>query len=44
VCTKDPFWSVGTIYDPREMPGVSIADVGIGWGVKSGIRAVGDHN
>jgi hypothetical protein len=25
VCTKDPCWSVGTIYDPRELPGVSIA-------------------
>jgi acyl-coenzyme A synthetase/AMP-(fatty) acid ligase len=23
VCTKDPCWSVGTIYDPRELPGVS---------------------
>jgi hypothetical protein len=24
VCTKDPCWSVGIIYDPRELPGVSI--------------------
>jgi hypothetical protein len=23
VCTKDLCWSVGTIYDPRELPGVS---------------------
>jgi hypothetical protein len=23
VCTKDPCWSVGTIYDPRELLGVS---------------------
>jgi hypothetical protein len=23
VCRKDPCWSVGTIYDPRELPGVS---------------------
>jgi hypothetical protein len=22
VCTKDPYWSVGTIYDPRELAGV----------------------
>jgi hypothetical protein len=29
VCTKDPCWSVGTIYDPREPPGVSIADPGV---------------
>jgi hypothetical protein len=24
---------VGTIYDPRELPGVSTAGPGIGWGV-----------
>jgi hypothetical protein len=30
---------VGTIYDPRELPGVSIAGPGIGQGVTSGIRA-----
>jgi hypothetical protein len=28
----------GTIYDPRELPGVSTADPGIGRGVTSGIR------
>jgi hypothetical protein len=28
VHTKDSCWSVGTIYDPRELPGVSIAGVG----------------
>jgi hypothetical protein len=39
VCTKDPRWSVGTIYDPRELPGVSIVGPGIGRGVTSGIRA-----
>jgi hypothetical protein len=33
VCTKDPCWSVGTIYDPRELFGVSIASPGIGRGV-----------
>ena len=38
--TKDLCWSVGTIYDPRELPGVSIGP-GIGRGVTSGIRA--DH-
>jgi hypothetical protein len=25
VRTKDSCWSVGTIYDPRELPGVSTA-------------------
>jgi hypothetical protein len=39
VRTKDSCWSVGTIYDPRELPGVSTADPGIGRGVTSGIRA-----
>ena len=39
VCKKDPCWSVETIYDPRELPGVSTAGPGIGWGVTSGIRA-----
>jgi hypothetical protein len=39
VCTKDPCWSVGTIYDPRELPGVSIVGLGIGRGVTSGIGA-----
>jgi hypothetical protein len=24
--TKDSCWSVGTIYDPRELPGVSTTD------------------
>jgi hypothetical protein len=33
VRTKDSCWSVGTIYDPRELPGVSTADPGIGRGV-----------
>jgi hypothetical protein len=33
VCTKDPCWYVGTIYDPRELPGVSTAGPGIGQGV-----------
>jgi hypothetical protein len=27
VHTKDSFWSVGTIYDPRELPGVSTASL-----------------
>jgi hypothetical protein len=31
--TKDPCWSVGTIYDPRELPGVSTAGPRIGRGV-----------
>jgi hypothetical protein len=39
VCTKDSCWSVGTIYDPSELPGVSTAGPGIGRGVTSGIRA-----
>jgi hypothetical protein len=33
VRTKDPCWSVGTIYDPRELPGVSTVGPGIGRGV-----------
>ena len=36
VRTKDSCWSVGTIYDPRELPGVSTASLGIGRGVTSG--------
>jgi hypothetical protein len=39
VHTKDSCWSVGTIYDLRELPGVSTACPGIGRGVTSGIRA-----
>jgi hypothetical protein len=33
VCTKDPCSSMGTIYDPREQPGVSTAGPRIGRGV-----------
>jgi hypothetical protein len=33
VRTKDLCWSVGTIYDPRELPGVSTVGPGIGRGV-----------
>jgi hypothetical protein len=33
VRTKDSCWSVGTIYDPRELQGVSTAGLGIGRGV-----------
>jgi hypothetical protein len=39
VRTKDLCWSVGTIYDPSEVPEVSTAGPGIGRGVTSGIRA-----
>jgi hypothetical protein len=39
VRTKVSCWIVGTIYDPRELPGVSTAGLGIGRGVTSGIRA-----
>jgi hypothetical protein len=39
VRTKDLCWSVGIIYDPSKLPGVSTAGLGIGWGVTSGIRA-----
>jgi hypothetical protein len=38
VRTKDSCWSVGTIYDPSELPGVSTAGPGIRRGVISGIR------
>jgi hypothetical protein len=33
VRTKDFCWSVGTIYDPSELPGVSTTGPGIGRGV-----------
>jgi hypothetical protein len=33
VRTKDSCWSVGTIYDPRELLGVSTVGPGIGLGV-----------
>jgi hypothetical protein len=33
VRTKDSCWSVGMIYDPRELPGVSTVGPGIGRGV-----------
>jgi hypothetical protein len=39
VRTKDSCWFVGTIYDPRELLGVSIAGLGIGRGVTIGIKA-----
>jgi hypothetical protein len=39
VCTKDPCWSARTMYDPRELSGVSTDGLGIGWCVTSGIRA-----
>jgi hypothetical protein len=38
VRTKDSCWSMGTIYDPRELPGVSTTGPGIGRIVTSGIR------
>jgi hypothetical protein len=39
VRTKDLCWSVGTIYDPSEVPEVNTTGPGIGRGVTSGIRA-----
>jgi hypothetical protein len=39
VCTKDSCWSVGTIYDPRELLGVSTAGPGIGRGVTISIKS-----
>jgi hypothetical protein len=30
---KDPYWSVGTIYDSRELPGVNTAGLEIRRGV-----------
>jgi hypothetical protein len=39
VRTKDSCWSVGTIYDPSKLAGVSTDGPGIGWGVTSGIGA-----
>jgi hypothetical protein len=37
VHTKDLCWFVGTIYDPRELPGVSTAGPGIGRGVTAAV-------
>jgi hypothetical protein len=37
VRTKESFWSVGTIYDPRELPEVSTASPGLDKGVTSSI-------
>jgi hypothetical protein len=37
---KDSCWSVGMIYDPRELPGVSTAGLRIGQGVTSGIKGM----
>jgi hypothetical protein len=37
VRTKDLCWSVGTIYDFRELPEVSTAGSEIGWGVTPNI-------
>jgi hypothetical protein len=39
VCIKDLCWSVGTIYDPRELPGVSTTSSGVEEVFTSGIRA-----
>jgi hypothetical protein len=36
---KDSCWSVGTIYDPRQLSGVSTAGSGLDEGGTSGIRA-----
>jgi hypothetical protein len=36
VRTKDSCWSMGTIYDPRELPGVSTVGLEIGRGVTGG--------
>jgi hypothetical protein len=36
VCTKDLCWSVGTIYDSRELSGVITVGSGIGRGVTFG--------
>jgi hypothetical protein len=40
VCKKDPCWSVGTIYDPGELPGVSTAGPGLD-GVLHTLTSVG---
>jgi hypothetical protein len=42
VRTKDLCWSVGTIYDPSELPGVSTASLGIGRGVTFEIPSEGN--
>jgi hypothetical protein len=44
VRTKDSCWSVGTIYDPRELPGVSTAGPGIGRGVTDPLLGGSNQN
>jgi hypothetical protein len=44
VCTKNSCWSVGTIYNPRELPGVSTAGPGIGRGVTGSNEARTDFS
>jgi hypothetical protein len=39
VRTKDLCWSVGVIYDTRELPGVSTVGPGIGRGVTASVAA-----
>jgi hypothetical protein len=43
VCTKDLCWFVGTIYDSRELPRVSTAGPGIGWGCYTSCRECARH-
>jgi hypothetical protein len=43
VRTKDSCWSVVTIYDPRELPGVSTAGPGIGRGVTEILGTIPPH-
>jgi hypothetical protein len=40
MCTKDSCWSVGTIYDPIELPGVSTTGPGIGRGVTNRLKTM----
>jgi hypothetical protein len=40
--TKDSCWSVGNIYDPSELLGVSNADLGIGQGVTEKTTGLSD--
>jgi hypothetical protein len=41
VCTNDLCGSLGTIYDPRVLPGVSTAGLGVKMGVRNGLFSVG---
>jgi hypothetical protein len=43
VRTKDSCWSVGTIYDPSELPGVSIVGPGLDGVLQDSLQISPNH-